>query len=241
MQAKLLQEREGVSVFQSNVFFSKKIILNFAAKFLGKKVRTVPKGTKKKKMKMKRKFIAVPAIFIALAVSNQLPAQNDSKDIRYNMADSTVVSEQATQTNRVKRKPETGDTPYEYCYGKNLKCAGSECSEIKVITPSNSDVLVTLKQNEKVVAHAYICAGNSYTFELPNGTYQPFFYFGSHWNSETEMTKTTCGSLRGRFTQNEHFGKDTPEELDNDVLTYELILQQSGNFSTIPSNSDEAF
>ena len=46
--------------------------------------------------------------------------------------------------------------------------------------------------------------------------------------------------LRG-FTQYERFGKDTPEKLNNNVLTYELILQQSGNFSTIPSNQKEAF
>ena len=138
-------------------------------------------------------------------------------------------------------RPETGNTPYAYCYGENKKCTGAGCSQIKVITPSNSDVLVTLKQNDRVVAHAYIRASSNYTFNLPNGTYQPFFYYGSNWDSKKEMTQTTCGTLRGGFSQNEHFGKDEPETLENMVLTYELILQQSGNFSTIPSNKNEAF
>ena len=134
----------------------------------------------------------------------------------------------------------TGDTPYAYCYGDNKKCRGTGCSQIKVITPSNSDVLVTLKQNDQVVAHSYIRANSSYTFDVPNGTYQPFFYYGSDWDAEKTMKQTGCGTLRGGFTQSEHFGKDSPQKLNNNLLTYELILQQNGNFSTAPSNRDEA-
>jgi len=185
---------------------------------------------------MIRQFTVLQAIMIvlmiiALAVSNQVTAQNNRNG----------TLGQATQTTRVNAAPKTGATPYAYCYGANMKCTGSRCSQIKVITPSNSDVLVTLKQNGKVVAHAYISASSSYTFDVPNGTYQPFFYYGKNWDNQKVMTQTNCGTLRGGFAQNEYFGKDTPEKLDNDVLTYELILQQSGNFSTIPSNQKEAF
>jgi hypothetical protein len=135
----------------------------------------------------------------------------------------------------------TGSVPYSYCFGRNSSCSDWGCSEIKVKTPRNSDVLVTIKKDNKVVRHAYIKAGSSFTFQLPNGTYQPFFYYGKGWNPEKVMKQTNCGPLKGGFIANEVFGKDNPEILSNSVLTYELILQQSGNFSTRPSNANEAF
>jgi len=134
----------------------------------------------------------------------------------------------------------TGSKPYSYCYGRNLTCSGGSCSEIIVKTPRSSDVLVTIKQNDRVVSHAFIRAGNSFAFNLPNGTYQAFFYYGKGWNPEKIMKQTTCGPLKGGFISEEVFGKDNPERLYNNILTYELILQQSGNFSTQPSNANEA-
>lgn len=134
----------------------------------------------------------------------------------------------------------TGSTPYAYCYGGNKSCSEYGCSEIKVKTPYNSDVLVTIKRNDKVVRHAYIKGGSSYTFEVPNGTYQPFFYYGKGWNPEKVMKQTTCGALKGGFISNETFGKDSPQSLSNNILEYELILQQNGNFSTKPSSANEA-
>lgn len=134
----------------------------------------------------------------------------------------------------------TGSTPYSYCFGRNSSCSDWGCSQIKVRTPYNSDVLVTIKKGEKVVRHAFIKGGTSYTFELPNGTYQPFFYYGKGWNPEKVMKQTDCGTLKGGFITNEDFGKDSPQTLSNNVLEYELILQQSGNFSTRPSNANEA-
>lgn len=134
----------------------------------------------------------------------------------------------------------TGATPYSYCFGVNYACDDWGCSEVKVKTPTNSDVLVTIKKGDKVVRHAYITAGSSYTFEIPNGTYQPFFYYGKGWNPEKVMKETDCGTLKGGFIADEHFGKDGPQVLSNNILEYELILQQSGNFSTRPSNANEA-
>ncbi|QQS28494.1 MAG: hypothetical protein IPM47_16820 [Sphingobacteriales bacterium] len=134
----------------------------------------------------------------------------------------------------------TGSTPYSYCYGRNNSCSNWGCSEISVKTPSNSDVLVTIKKDEEVVRHAYIKSSSSYTFELHNGTYQPFFYYGKGWNPEKFMKQAACGTLKGGFITDEHFGKDSPQSLSNDILQYELILQQNGNFSTRPSNSEEA-
>lgn len=135
----------------------------------------------------------------------------------------------------------TGSVPYSYCYGKNRSCNSSGCSQIKVKTPSSSDVLVTIKQNGNVVRHAYIEKSSTYTFELNNGTYQPFFYYGKGWNPNKVMKSTEQYVLRGGFIEDEIFGKDDPQYLNNNILAYELILQPNGNFSTRPSNANEAF
>jgi endonuclease YncB( thermonuclease family) len=134
----------------------------------------------------------------------------------------------------------TGSTPYSSLFGGNPACSEYGCSEIKVITPSNSDVLVTVKKNNRIFRHAYIKAGNSYTLQMPNGTYQAFFYYGKGWNPEKVMKQTPGGDIKGGFVAYEHFGKDEPQTLKNQSLTYELILQTNGNFSTKPSNADEA-
>lgn len=133
-----------------------------------------------------------------------------------------------------------GSAPYSYCYGSNENCSDNNCSQISVKTPHNSDVLVIIKENDVVVRHAYITEGSSYTFELPNGTYQPFFYYGKGWNPEKIMKEAPCGKLKGGFISDEVFGKDDPQRLNNNILQYELILQQNGNFSTRPSNLNDA-
>lgn len=130
----------------------------------------------------------------------------------------------------------TGATPYAKYYGGNKKCNEYGCSRIKVNT-SNSDVLVTIKKNDKVVRHAYISGGDSYTFSFPNGTYQAFFYYGKGWNPDKEMKN---GTIKGGFVSEEHFGKDQPQSLSNNILEYSLILQPNGNFSTSPSDPEEA-
>lgn len=130
----------------------------------------------------------------------------------------------------------TGSTPYFDYYGGNPSCNSYGCSKITIRT-SNSDVLVTIKNNDKVVRHSFIKAGGTYTFSMPNGTYQPFFYYGKGWNPEKEMKN---GELKGGFISKEDFGKDEPQTLMNNILTYELILQTDGNFSTRPSNPMEA-
>ena len=154
----------------------------------------------------------------------------------------------------------TGATPYSRYYGGNTKCYGNNCSKITVVTSNedkygnpykvkssdypggfkilkNPDVIVTIKQNGKVVQHAYIESGGKYTFSLPNGTYQPFFYYGDGWYPAKSMKN---GKLKGGFVLREDFEKDFPQSLSNNILTYELIPQINGNFSTKDSNQEEA-
>lgn len=134
-----------------------------------------------------------------------------------------------------------GATPYSSCFGGNNSCTDNGCSEIKVNGPKDSDVIVTIKSGNQVVRHAYIKKGYTYTFQLPNGTYQPFFYYGKGWNPEKEMPSQSCDGLKGGFIADTQVGKDDPQILNNDILTYSLILQKSGNFSTRPSSESEAF
>ncbi len=133
-----------------------------------------------------------------------------------------------------------GQSPYSYCYGDKNECNDS-CSKISVTASNNSDVIVLVKKDDNVFRNAFISKGRTYEFNLPNGTYQTFFYYGSDWNNEKYMKETSCGSLYGGFRKGEHFGKDSPQFLYNNILTYELILQQNGNFSTKSSNLNEAF
>ncbi|WP_407532153.1 hypothetical protein [Elizabethkingia miricola] len=144
--------------------------------------------------------------------------------------------EQEVYNQYISNSLRTGSTPYSKYYGGNSSCSDYGCSEIKVST-SNSDVLVTIKKNDKVVRHAFIQAGDMYTFSFPNGTYQAFFYYGKGWNPEKEMKG---GEIKGGFVADESFGKDNPQSLSNNQLVYELILQPNGNFSTRPSNPEEA-
>ncbi len=134
----------------------------------------------------------------------------------------------------------TGDTPYSHYYGSNMVCRQSECSGVKVTAPELSDVVVIIKKNNKngkVAGHAYISAGDTYKINLPNGTYQTFFYYGDRWSPYKDMGN----GVKGGFIYNELFSKDKPQEIYNAVLTYVLQLRRDGNFQAESSNRSELF
>lgn len=133
-----------------------------------------------------------------------------------------------------------GSLPYERYYGSNYSGSSYDCSTIRVHAPNNSDLVVIIKQNNadgKVVNHAYLKAGGSYTFKMPNGTYQTFFYSGNDWYPEKDMKE----GIKGGFLVNEQFSKDSPQTLNNQELTYSLIKQKYGNFHAGQSSGAEAF
>ena len=49
------------------------------------------------------------------------------------------------------------------------------------------------------------------------------------------------GKVSGGFVSDEDFGKDSPQDLSNQILEYVMILQTNGNFSIKPSNLEEVF
>lgn len=134
----------------------------------------------------------------------------------------------------------TGDTPYSAYYGNNMNCRKIECSGIKVTAPETSDVVVIIKKrNEhgKVAGHAYISAGDTYKIDLPDGTYQTFFYYGDEWSSYKDMGN----GIKGGFVRDELFAKDNPQEIYGAVLSYVLQLRRDGNFHTKSSSRSEMF
>lgn len=136
----------------------------------------------------------------------------------------------------------TGSMPYASCYGSSNYCSDWSCSKIKVLTGGSGDVLVSIKNsNGKVVRHAFIKGGNSFTFNVPDGSYQVFFYSGTGWNPNKQIPSSSCSYLKGGFVSNEDVTKDNYINLYSQIMTYELILQQQGNFSTKPSSKNEAF
>jgi len=136
----------------------------------------------------------------------------------------------------------TGSMPYSSCYGSSNYCSDWSCSKIKVITGGTGDVLVSIKNSHgKVVRHGYIKGGNSFTFDVPDGSYQVFFYSGSGWSPNKLMPSSSCSNLKGGFVSNESITKDNYINLNSEIMTYELILQEQGNFSTKPSSKNEAF
>ena len=86
----------------------------------------------------------------------QREARNDQLSIELNEKQEQEKLRQAVIDKYISNSLSTGATPYAYCFGSNNSCIESGCSQIKVKTPHNSDVLVTIKKNDKVFRHAYI-------------------------------------------------------------------------------------
>ena len=128
----------------------------------------------------------------------------------------------------------TGATPYATFYGKNYKCPYNQCSGIKVTAPAESDIVVIIKRNNQ---DGYIESGTIYQFDIPDGTYQTFFYYGEGWNPNKDMGN----GIKGGFIKDEIFSKDNPQDIYSGVLTYVLQLQRDGNFQTKGSDKSEFF
>ena len=98
----------------------------------------------------------------------------------------------------------TGTMPYSQYYGKNYECPYDQCSGINVTAPVGSDIVVIIKrgnQSGKVVAHGYIRSGASFQFDIPDGTYQTFFYYGRGWNPNKNMKGGIKGLSRMKYSR----------------------------------------
>lgn len=206
-----------------------------------------------------RKYFMVSCVcsivFLVSCDSRKNPNQR-TYESSYNSSSTAIESTQdrpyvnnslSTGSSPYKRsEPSIEDNPY---YNNSLRTGAipysgngtivTDESQISVSTSSNSncDVVVIVKRGGQIARSAYINAGGSHTFYLPNGTYQVFFYGGKGWNPNKSMP----GGLTGGFVANESYSKDSPVSLNYQGLTYELIPQPNGNFSTQQSNAQEMF
>lgn len=152
-----------------------------------------------------------------------------------------AVREKAVREKAAKRvslyinnRLKTGAVPYS-----NSSCKGKESTIcVKTSTKSFSDVVVIIKRSNRIVRNAYIQAGDSYAFSIPNGKYQVFFYMGNGWDPQKRMGE----GYSGGFVGNESYSKDgTTVSLTHQDITYELIYKPKGNFRTEHSNASEIF
>ena len=139
----------------------------------------------------------------------------------------------------------TGAKPYSYCYGNNPYCSPpngyTKCSFIEVLASSSSDVIVLIKENNRVFSHGYINAGGRFKFKVGNGNFQTFFYYGNGWNPKKYMNTSYCGDIKGGFIDDESLSKSGIERLKNSSITYTLHKVSNGNFIPKSSNKNEAF
>ena len=140
----------------------------------------------------------------------------------------------------IKNQLPNGYQPFASCFGANKSCSEYGCSTIEVITPSSSDVIVTVKKNSKVYRHVYIRKGSSSQVDMPNGMYQVFFSYGKGWDPEKTTPIKNC-SKKGWFVEDKGVSKDDFQNYNNTIITFTLQLVENGNFSTTPSTVGEAF
>ena len=160
---------------------------------------------------------------------------------RSNMAGYSLEDELSEEDKQyVTNSLSTGSSPYTTYYGRNYKCPYGQSSGIRVTAPAESDIVVIIKRNNqdgKVVSHGYIRAGQTYQFDIPDGTYQTFFYYGEGWNPNKDMGN----GVKGGFVKDEIFSKDNPQDIYSGILSYVLQLQRDGNFQTRGSSRSEIF
>lgn len=132
------------------------------------------------------------------------------------------------------------DDSYKLDYN-NTRNAAELCTRYKSNGfISNAEADNALGKILSVVKHAYIGPSSSYTFELLDGTYQVFFYYGSGWDSNKAMKSSNCNSIRGGFKTQESVSKGDPITLKGNIMEYTLTRSTLGNFSPKSSNLDEA-
>ena len=207
---------------------------------------------------MKKQLFFSVCLFAALVCGCDSRKNPNQRTYESSYSSSSTATESAQERAFVDNSLNTGNSPYksrepsveENPYYSNSLSTGSspyssyelsatDESQISVSTSagSNCDVVVILKSGGDIVRNAYIKAGGSYTFNIPNGRYQVFFYGGKGWNPNKSMP----GGLTGGFVANESYSKDSPVDLNYEGLTYELIPQPNGNFSTQQSSASEIF
>ena len=163
-------------------------------------------------------------------------SSNNSVKANDNVIDEDIVNLEDEWSEKYRGNSlSNGAQPYRALYGKNKQFG---TSRIKITASDDQDVLIMVKDNRnKVVRHAYICKGKSYTFRIPAGTYQVFFVSGDSWCPEKEAPNGEKGFFLDSSTS-----KGDKEFIDEYyTLSYTLQPLFYGNFSPQKTDDIEAF
>lgn len=137
----------------------------------------------------------------------------------------------------------TGSRPYKSYFGRSQ----SGGHKMQITTDSGSDYIVIVKRhsNGRYVDHIYIKGGHTASMNLPDGTFDVFFYSGSGWNPY-KMN----GDCQGGFVENASLQKDGPVTLKrryegdyyyDQTLSYTLYPVYNGNLSLEGATEEEVF
>lgn len=178
-------------------------------------------------------IVGIVAVIVLTSNCDDKPKNPENRTYESSYESSSTATAIVEDNPYINNRIPTGSQPYS-----NAFLEGDASSiVIKTSYNSNCDLIAIVKHNGYIVRNAYICAGDSYRFSIPNGTYQVFFYAGKGWNPQKAMPN----GISGGFVSNESYSKDSPITLDYEEMDYELIPQQNGNFSTRQSSSAEIF
>ena len=175
-----------------------------------------------------------------VASSSSIDNTDETYPLTSQLSDEVVVEKEPSQEEVWREKYSgnqlaNGAQPYSALYGRNKR---SGTSEIIVTAPANEDALVMVKNsNGKVLRHAYIRTGRSYTFHISAGYYQVYFICGDDWCPEKEAPNGQKGFFLSSSTS-----KDDVQYIDDyQSLSYTLQSMVNGNFMPQNASSQEAF
>lgn len=177
------------------------------------------------------------------SANQQLDISNvDKQGMEENFVNESIVDDSNESPYRC-NSLSTGSRPYRSYFGRSL--SGGHQMSFK--TGSGSDYVVIVKRygNRQYVDHLYIKGGDYASMNLPDGTFDVYFYSGNGWNPYK-----LNGECEGGFVENAAIQKDGPVTLQrryegdyyyDQTLSYTLYPVYNGNLTLQGASEKEAF
>jgi len=147
-------------------------------------------------------------------------------------AESTEDTNEEYKNNSLK----TGSKPYASSFGKAQ--TGTNYFYFKTSESDDKDfvIIVRRSRDNRYVNHTYIKGGETAQINVPDGTYNVYFYSGKGWNPNKVI-----GERVGGFVDDETLQKDGPVKLFSAYMEYTLFPVFYGNLRLENASKKEAF
>jgi curved DNA-binding protein CbpA len=169
------------------------------------------------------------------------------------MPDEFLFDDKLQQKRKVEifNQLQTGESPYEKYYGKNLMQSASE-NILRIINGDEYDAVVFVENTSgKTVRNHYIKAGARYEIDkLPDGKYFLKVMFGNDWNKEKNLNN----NIKGTFNKDLHFlaftdsaealtleHRASADSVKHSVYEIKLYPVDNGNVKGKKTNEKEFF